>query len=530
MDLNKHKETFINEARTHLKNMNLALMELEKSPTNAKQFHTIFRAAHTLKTLSATMNYQQSMALCHVLEDTLDAIRQQKITLANSIDLLFQSFDHLSQSIKNVSENQPELDSQELISQLQELIHSGKSNSKPISNGVSYPEKVEKLQAIEVKVDRLDVLMNLAEELLVNKMRFDAIKDQVDHPELATAVEALGRLITELQFQVMQVRLVPVEFIFNRFLRMARDLAKSQQKEIDLQIEGGEIELDRLLIDEIGESLAHLIRNAIDHGLETPEIRKEKNKPPAGKLFLRALRSKEVAVIQVSDDGSGLNLDKLKKLGIEQGLISFQADDEKIKELIFSEISTRQEVTPISGRGLGLSIVKHNIEVIGGNIKVESQQDRGTTFTIEIPLTLAIIRTLFVKVANETFAIPIDAVERLMIIEENDVKGLLEDKAIIFEDKEIPIVRLRHLFNKPSSEINKQPIVIIHRGHHRLGLAVDSLISTQEVVIKPLSRAIRDNKYFSGAALVGSGQMVLILDVAYLLKGHSYGKTAKTIC
>ncbi len=519
MDLTKHKELFLAEAKSNIKIMNRALVELEKSSNDKSYFHKIFRAVHTLKSLSATMNYQQTSNLCHSIEDVLEIVREKPIIISENSDFLFKCFDHLSATIKAINEDQPELDSDQLINQCKQLLAKKQLNpSETISNNSVITDSLEKIQSIDVKVERLDMLMNLTEELLVNKMQFDVARDKNRYPELLPAIESLDRSVSELQYHVMQLRLVPVDFIFNRFVRMARDLAKQQKKEIHLQIENSDIELDRMILDQISESIAHLIRNAIDHGLETPEERTLLNKPPQGILKLSARQTKEAAIIEVSDDGRGLDLQAIKNVALKNHLIDDNASEDEIKDLIFSEISTKKVVTEVSGRGVGLSVVKHNIELVNGNIRVNSIPKQGTTFTMEIPLTLAIIKTLFVKVNKDIYAIPVDTVERLLIISSHEIKQLMNDEAIIFEDKNIPLIRLTDLFSDNPSMFSKQAVVIIRKGNERLGVIVDNLLSTQEVVIKPLSRAVQESRYFLGAALIGTGKMVLVLDTAYLFR------------
>ncbi len=519
MDINKHKEAFLAEAKTNIKNMNHALVDLEKSPDDKSYFHKIFRAVHTLKSLSATMNYQQTSNLCHFIEDILEAIRDKPVAISENSDMLFKCFDHLSATIKAISDNQPEPDSDQLIDQCKKILSTKQFDSaETVSNISMMSDSSEKIQSIDVKVERLDMLMNLIEELLVNKMQFDAVREENRYPELLPAIESLDRSISELQYHIMQLRLVPVDFIFNRFIRMARDLAKQQKKEINLQIESGDIELDRMILDQLSESIAHLIRNAIDHGLETPAERKMLNKPAQGILKLTARQTKEAAIIEVGDDGRGLDLKAIKQAALQRHLIDDNVSAEEIKDLIFSEISTKKVVTEVSGRGVGLSAVKHNIELIGGTIRVNSIPEQGTTFTMEIPLTLAIIKTLFVKVNQDLYAIPVDAVERLLIISSHEIKQLMNDEAIIFEDKNISLIRLSDLFSDDPSTLSKQAVVIIRKGSEYLGIIVDYLLSTQEVVIKPLSRAVRESRYFLGAALIGTGKMVLVLDIAYLFR------------
>lgn len=526
IDFSRHIEAYLNEARTHIKTMNFTLVELEKNPDDMKLLHKIFRSVHTLKSLAATMGYKQSMGLCHAMEDLFDAIRYKQLSLESCADVLFESIDFLNLIIKNISAGNGEKNADYLIAKLRTLLKSeNKTLSETALNQFQFDnEVIEKIQTIEVKLEQLDKLMNLAEEFIVNKMKLEAIQEQIEYPELPPAIESLGRLITELQYHVMQVRMVPIAFVFNRFIRMTRDLAKHQHKKVNLQIEGADIELDRSLIDEISEAISHLIRNAIDHGLETPEVRKKLNKPELGTILLRVYRTKEAAKIEVSDDGSGLDLPALKKIAIKKHLIKPEANDQEILNTLFSGISTSKSVTEISGRGLGLSIVKLKIESIGGTVKVTSNPGKGTTFMIEIPLSLAIIKTLFVQVSHQTYAVPTESVERVLILEKKDIKGLIHNEAIIYQDSNIPIIRLSHLFHQKTASLDKLPIVIIYKGTERLGLVVDQLLDTKEVIIKPLNRSIRNIKYFSGATLIGSGQMILILDAAYLLQLKKKGE------
>jgi len=525
IDLTKHKELFLKEASVHVKLMNSTLIKLEKSPKEKQLLEEIFRDVHSFKGLAATMDYEQTTELCHAIEDILDAIRNEEVSVEQTSDLLFQCFDYLSANIKKFNNNEPELNPNELIIALKKVVkNKTTANNAHAHLPPSGSTVIEKIRTIDVSVERLDNLMNLAEELLVCKMKFDLINESLDNPEMATATEAFGRLITDLQYHVLQARLVPVQYIFDRFERMARDLAKSQNKEINLQIEGGDIELDRLLIDELGESLTHLLRNAIDHGVETPEVRKQSNKNPQAIIYLRATRSKETAVIEVKDDGCGLDIHAIKASALERQVLPETASIADFRQSIFSGMSTKKTVTPISGRGLGLAIVKQKIESIGGTVRVESIPNVGTTFFIEIPLTLAIIKTLFVKVADEIYAIPTEMVERLLVINSEDFKGVLNSEAIIFDDYNIPILRLAKIFGRNSKiKSDKNSIVIIGKKNKRVGLVVDDLLSTQEVVIKPLSGTVRNNKFFSGAALTGSGRIILIIDAAFFLTYKANG-------
>jgi len=541
-ELSKYKDTFLSEAKEHIRAMESSLLKLEKNPSEIQLVNDIFREAHTLKSMAATMDYDKIATLCHAIEDVLDGMKKKKIRLEKCVDLLFECFDTLELSLKEIFKDKKELDTTMLVEKLQALSTKDETE-RTTDEGRERADKsevVEKIQSIEVKVERLDLLMNLAEELLINKMRLDRIKETLQDPELSAAVDTLGRLVADVQYNVMQSRMVPIGFVFNRFPRMVRDLAKHQKKEVNLEMQGMDIELDRVVIDEIGETLVHLLRNAVDHGIEMPGERKKAGKHPQGTIRLIATRTKNFAVVQVTDDGAGLNIEDIKNTAIKRGILSPQASKEDVMNATFFGVSTTKQITAVSGRGFGLNIVKDKIESLGGAIKVESEPKKGTTFIIEIPLTLAIIKTLFVELAGKPYAIPLANIERLITVKKEDIKGMMNYEAIVLDEEDIPITRLNVLFGsvrsnpdknrddvpsvQTSKEVGapyltrrKQPIVIIRRGEEKLGLAVDAFSTTQEIVIKPLNKVVRENRYFSGSTIIGSGEVVLILDVSNLI-------------
>ncbi len=523
-DLSKYKDTYLSEAKEHVASVNNSLIKLEKSPKNRGILNSIFREIHTLKSMSATMHYVSMASLCHAIEDVLDIIKKKK-NPKKCFNILFKSFDTLELSLNEISDDREELDTSVLLEELRDLYTiDEKLGSGNVSSGVPETEDsnssisvVDKVVSIEVKVEKLDLLMNLTEELLINKMRLDKIKEELQHPELKAVVDILGRQLTDIQYNVMQARMVPVSYIFNRFPRLIRDLAKSQNKDINLELQGTDIELDRGVIDEISESLVHLIKNAIDHGLEIPDTRRKAGKPPHGTIRLVARRNKGLVVIEISDDGAGLNLGDIKNIAMKRGIISEDTTEEEIANSIFSGVSTTKQVTQVSGRGYGVNIVKENIESIGGSIRVVSEKDACTKFVIEIPLTIAIIKCLFVKVAGRLYAIPVVNVVRLVNVNGEDIKGMLSYEAVIIDEENIPVIRLDMLFKETVSQHEEQPVVIVRKEEEVLGLAVDSFLSTQDVVVKPLNKLLKKNKHFAGFTIVGSGEVVSILDVANLV-------------
>lgn len=522
-DFSKYKDSFLSEAKTHIEIMNNALLKLEKSPTDSQSFHEIFRSVHTLKSISAAIGYESLSKLCHLIEDLLDAIRHETVVVTNCVDLFFESFDFITKDLKVIESNNEEMDPEPLLQKLYTLLNgkSEENNNKFKEDKTTLSLSIEKVQSVGVKVERLDTLLNLIEDLLVNKMKLESIKDGMGNLELTSSVEALDRIINEFQYNVMQLRMVSIGLIFNQFPRMVRDIAKSQNKEVRLIIEGDDIELDRTIIDEISESLLHLVRNAIDHGLESTADRHKLNKPKEGTIKLSASRTKENIIIEISDDGAGLDLEEIRKKAQACGVISKNATENEIVNSIFSEISTAREVTHLSGRGLGLNIVKQKIESIGGTIQVRYKQNQGTTFSIKIPVSLAVIKTLFVKVLDRIYAIPVMNIDRLVVSNKDDFKHCMNYEAIILDNEEVPVISLRTLFGGEKVRFEKQAIVVVRKENERVGIAIDELLTTEEIVVKPLTQTIKENKYFSGSAIIGSGEMILIIDVANLYFHHT---------
>lgn len=520
-DMSKHKEAFLVEAREHVAAMNAALLKLEEYPGDSSASHDILRATHTLKSMAAAMDYTHMAELCHVMEDLLIAIRDAPVRVHACANVLFGSFDHLEAILRAISNNEPEPDGMVFIEKLRVLVDKDLKHAVLENPNIDLKDRptasiLEPIHTVSVSVDKLDVLLNLAEEMLVSRMRLVRIKDKLANPELSASVESIGRLITDLQYNVMQARTVPIGFVFGRFRRMVRDLAQLQGKEVELVLEGNDIELDRGMIDEVSECLVHLLRNAVDHGIEAPEERLQKNKPRGGKIKLTVNRTKESALIFIEDDGVGLDLEAIKRAGVQRGTLGLDASTEEIIQAIFLGVSTTEQVTAVSGRGMGLNIAKKKIETIGGAVRVESEPSRGTRFTIEIPLTLAVIKTLFVMVSGKTYAIPVGNIERLVTINHTDLKSALGHEMVVIERQEIPIARLDALFGCNPTRRERQALVIVRKGDARVGVAVDALMATEEVVIKPLSRLFRQNRFFAGSALIGSGEVALVLDVGHL--------------
>ncbi|EYE88770.1 chemotaxis protein CheA [Fervidicella metallireducens AeB] len=373
-------------------------------------------------------------------------------------------------------------------------------------------------QSVRVDIERLDKFMNLVGELVIHRTRLEQISNNHRLNDLHETLEQVGRITTDLQDLVMKVRMLPIERVFNRFPRMVRDLAQELNKDIEFIIEGEETELDRTVIDEIGEPLVHLIRNAVDHGIEPVEERIKKGKNPKGVVKLTAYQEGNKAVIRIDDDGNGFNLDKIKKKAQSLGIDTEGMSNNDIKNLIFLQgFSTSDKVTDISGRGVGMDVVKTKIASLGGTIDVVSEFGKGSSFIIRLPLTLSIIQALLVKVGSETLAISLGFIDRVINVNINEIKLTNNKEVIMYRGSIIPVVRLADRLNLVESDNSEKYVVIVKVGEKTVGLIVDSLFGQQEIVIKSMGKTLQSLKEYVGATILGDGLVTLIVDVAALV-------------
>ncbi len=373
-------------------------------------------------------------------------------------------------------------------------------------------------QSVRVDLDRIDKLMNMVSELVINRTRLEQISLKYKSQELNETLEQVARTTTDLQDLVMKIRMLPLDVVFNRFPRMIRDVSVELDKEINFVIEGAETELDRTVIDEIGEPLIHLLRNAADHGVESKEERIASGKNPIGTVKLVAYQEGTKAVIKVEDDGAGINVAKVKAKAEKVGINTDGMSDEDIRNLIFAQgFSTNEVVTDISGRGVGMDVVKTKISALGGTVEVVSEVGKGSAFIIKLPLTLQIIQALLVKVGGETFAISLGFIDRVIDYKEQNIKKTNGKEVIIYRDQVIQLVRVNEKLNIQSREEGKKFVIIVKVGGKTVGLLVDSLAGQQEIVIKPLGKSLESLEEYIGATILGDGLVTLILDVAALL-------------
>ncbi|MDV3450170.1 chemotaxis protein CheA [Bacillus safensis] len=675
MDVNQYLDIFLDESREHLQTCNEKLLDLEKNPTDLQLVNDIFRAAHTLKGMSATMGFDDMAHLTHHLENMFDAIRnEQMIVTPESMDTMFEALDHLEAMVQSIAEggdgkrdvteiskkldvtgshaeaassvetadasaaandldynefertvldeareqgfkcyelnvtlseacllkavrvymiferlneagevvktvpNAELLESEDFESEfsISYLSKQPMDEVQKIVTAISEVEKVEisevsafeeaapaekqevqpeqkkeetsvpavkapandapkangsngaaagGTKTIRVNIDRLDSLMNLFEELVIDRGRLEQIAKELENNELTDTVERMTRISGDLQSIILNMRMVPVETVFNRFPRMIRQLTKELNKKIELIIEGAETELDRTVIDEIGDPLLHLLRNSLDHGIESPEERVKKGKPEKGTVLLKAYHSGNHVFIEVEDDGGGINRKKVLEKALERGVITEREaetlEDHQIDSLIFAAgFSTADTISDISGRGVGLDVVKNKLESLGGSVSINSTEGQGSLFSIQLPLTLSIISVLLVKLEEETFAIPISSIIETAVIKKSDILQTHDREVIDFRGFIVPVVYLKKQFHVPNAnELEEElHIIVVRKGDKLTAFVVDSFIGQQEVVLKSLGDYLPNVFAISGATILGDGQVALIVDCNALIK------------
>ncbi len=380
-------------------------------------------------------------------------------------------------------------------------------------------------QTLRVDTTRLDNLMNLVGELVINKGRLEQISRAAQIPELSETLEQMDRICIDLQDVVMKVRMVPIDNVFSRFPRMVRDLAKELGKEVELIIQGEDTELDRTVINEIGDPLVHLLRNAVDHGIEEPAARVIAGKKKNARIMISAYYEGNNVVIEVADDGKGLDPKVIKERAVTNGLLlpeeAEKLDESSILRLIFQPgFSTAEKVTDVSGRGVGLDAVKNKIEALSGSIFIKNNPGLGAQFKIQLPLTLAIIQALLVLLEREIYAIPLNFIAETTSVFAFQIKKIQDQEVIQLRGEVLPLIRLHEILQVPSANIpkneNEIDIVVVKKGDKMVGLIVDTLIGQQEIVIKPLGKLVGNTPLIAGATILGNGQVSLIIDVAGL--------------
>ncbi|MCY9659052.1 chemotaxis protein CheA [Paenibacillus chondroitinus] len=690
MELSQYLSMFIDESKEHLQSLNENLLSLESTPQDISIVHNIFRSAHTLKGMSATMGFEDIASLTHEMENVLDMVRNSKIEMNDFIfDCIFKSLDSLESMVEdiiqggtgkadvtpivaslrsivtgeykiasttvvaavkepakgievdefqfsilqqsidagflvfyvevNVNENcvlkaaraymvfdalermgeivkatpsvqeieqekfdrsfslyfiskvdhatlekeilnVSEIESAVIITvDSESLVELSRPRSEveaarqeiaaavaaveaptPVAAVASTPVAAEPVAAakpaaggapvasrtIRVDIERLDALMNLFSELLIDRVRLEQLASEVKRNDLTETVEHMSRVSSDLQNIVLKLRMVPVDSVFNRFPRMIRDLAKSLDKKVDLVITGAETELDRTVIDEIGDPLVHLLRNAVDHGIESISDRLAVGKSEHGTIQLRAFHSGNHVFIEIEEDGRGIYREKVLKTALKNGLVTAEQaaklTDKEVYNLLFaSGFSTAEKISDISGRGVGLDVVKTKIQMLGGHVQVDSKPGVGSKFSVQLPLTLSIISAMLVRLGSEKYAIPLSSIVETSAIQKSQIRNIHGNKMVDYRKSVIPLVSLSTLFEVPdfNEDLEEETeIVVVRKGDKQVALMVDEFIGQQEIVLKTLGKYLTGLFAISGATILGDGQVALIIDPNALIK------------
>ena len=493
---------FSAESEDGLGEMEDVLLELEQRP-DPEGVHTVFRLAHTLKGNAASLGFDELAALAHVAEDLLDRLRAGALRwTASMVTLVLRAVDALRDLLRR------------------SLAAETETPDTPATPGATSPGRAEP-ETVRVDVVKLDRMLDLTGEITVARERSRQILGAEGSPAAIDAHLAADGLFLSLQEEIRRARMVSLGPTLRRLSRVVRDLSAAHGKEASLVIEGGDVELDLRIAEQIRDPLTHVVRNAIDHGIEAPDARQALGKPRAGTIAIRAFADAGSMVVEVVDDGAGMDRGQIHARAVENGLIAPRArlTDEQILDLVFRPgFSTATEVTELSGRGVGMDIVRRNVEALRGTARIESVEGRGTTLRLRVPLTLALIEGFSVRAGGETFVIPMDAVMECALLEgakpgSSGAYGVFPARGAL-----LPFVRIRSLFGTCGAAPPREEVVIVRHAGGALGLVVDALEGTRTTVVKPLAAPCRAGAGVSGTALLGDGGVALILDVPSLVR------------
>ena len=548
----EYREIFLAEALDSYTEMNRLLTVLEKNASDAKAIQALFRITHTLKGNATGMGYEKIAEVAHVLEDFFGEVRDGRLALGSELFAsVFKAADVLGELIQAIK-NPREVKYRGIKTKLEVFIKNAKlsSSATPQSNAstpvstTTVPQQVVEEDVkeesetetinvsfsdlVQVPVSKLDNLLNLVGELVIERDRIIANSAQIHS---SNEYSRLNRISSDLQYSVMDVRLVQVGFLFNKFHRIVRDASSKEGKKVTLKLEGTETEIDRNILQVISDSLIHLIRNSVGHGIEKPDIRKQRGKQEEGVVTLSASSESDTVLIKIKDDGAGIDPQRIKQKAIEKKLISAQdasqMSDRDLIMLIFEPgFSTMDQVTAISGRGVGMDVVKRALDSIGGTIQVDSMIGEGSIFTLSLPSSMAVKSTLLFDLENQTYAIPLSYTESVISIYKSDIHKAANGLITVHLGNTIHIVFLSHFlaqtlegskeryasFDKLHPE-KKLEIVVVSFNGRRIGFIVDKLLQQKEIVEKPLHKPFESISYLSGVTILGNGNVCLSLSI-----------------
>jgi two-component system chemotaxis sensor kinase CheA len=550
--LDQMAQDFLEESREHLDHLNLDLVRLEENPEDEALINEIFRTVHTLKGGAAFVGMDGIKVVSHKMEEVFGAIRSGNLKVSPSIiDTMLEAMEVLNiLRDRSAAKDSAIFDTArielELMGILSEvpLKFAGPPTGEdvPVTVGevpIPSESRVERSRAesilpntalgsqtIRVVTEKLDVLINLVGEMITARNRLKGFSDRFRNDELAGIASTVERLTGQLHTAVMSVRMVPIERLFIKFPGVVRNLARQQNKQIDLIIEGEETELDKTVLEQMYDPLVHLLRNAVDHGVESPEIREKLGKPPAGRIWLLSRHEKGGVLIEVADDGGGIDPEKIREVAVSKGLLTQEearllSDDLAIRFMFTPGFSTSVKVSEVSGRGVGMDVVRENVQRLRGVLDVETAVGKGTVIRIQLPLTLAILDVLLVKVSGLTYALQLNMVSETMLIDASEISAIEKNEVIFVRGKALPLKKLGSLLKcaSPSADIKGPvPVVIVRLAEKRVALAVDELLGKQEVVMKSIGDYLGRVEGIEGASVLADGSVTLIVDIEAALR------------
>ncbi len=518
-------QTFVAEAEEALAGMERDLVALEARPEDDELVHGLFRAAHTLKGSARMVSFDAVSDLAHELEALLERVRAREVAAGSAlVTLVLRTVDHLRAAVAEAAAGRTEPTAE--LAAFRERLQRAAATGE-VAQEAAAPEPAAgpagTTRTLRVDVAKLDRMLNLAGEIAISRGRLTDMLERrtsLTVDEILEAHRESDRLYLDLQELIMKARMVPIGPVFQQHLRTVRDLAQASGKQVRLAIEGAEVEVDTAVVEHVRDPLTHLVRNAIDHGIEGPEERRARGKPPEGRLVLRAFHDGGTMVIQVADDGAGLDRERIARKAAQLGRAGDGSlSEEELARVIFEPgFSTMEVVTDISGRGVGLDVVRRNVEALHGTVGVTSEPGRGTTVAMRLPLTLAIIQGFRVRVGEDLFIIPLDAVVECVDLPASERNGFDLSGVLNLRGQPLPYLRLRRHLGIGGTLSDRESVVMVRYGASTAGLAVDALLGESQTVIKPLGRLFQGVPGVAGASIMGDGRVALILDVPGLLR------------
>jgi len=539
MDMSLYRDLFVSQSRSHLSAFSELIVHLEESPDDPAAIDELFRHAHSMKGMAATMGYDQIVGIAHAMEDLLGRLRSGEFPLFSALtDLLLAGSDALARLVSGIEAGDEFEDTTALLERIATFDPSDKAHTNPqpilppqaIDKALEKPtvqpqfRRTDSFKSIRIKTETLDQLVNITGELITNRYRMAESIRMADAAECREPLHQLTALLRTLRDEVFKARMLPFSFIAERFPRLVRDLARKQGKEVHFQLEGKEIELDRGILEEISEPIVHILRNAVDHGLETPDERVLVGKPCGGTITLTICRDKDHVEIIISDDGSGMDPERLKQKAVEKGIISSEQASQMLPEEAYQLIckpgfSTAATVTDISGRGVGMDSVREAVHALAGVLTIKSQSGQGSRFVMRLPITVSIIHALIVRCGPFEIAFPLTVVKRTLELKRSEIRGESGCTTIALGGHSLRLRSLRHVLHLtklPEDDNALLPIVVCDVGGILQAFSVDRISGQKEIFVRPLRSPLSHLRGFSGATVTGEGQVLFVADASTL--------------